>query len=239
MPNVLEICAGSIESALAAQRGGADRIELCDNMSVGGTTPSYGMISICKKLIHIPVFPIIRPRGGDFVYSDAEFGAMKEDIICCKNLDCEGVVFGILNLDGSIDIERCAELISLARPMQVSFHRAFDRCNNLEIALEDIISLGFERLLTSGGNLQAIDAIQKIKSLVLQAANRISIMPGSGITDKNIIQILNETGAKEFHSTAKERVELILDPINNSEQIPFYNYETSADIVSKMKRLLA
>jgi len=238
MPSVLEICAGSIKSALAAQAGGADRIELCDNMLVGGTTPSYGMISICKKLIHIPVFPIIRPRGGDFVYSDEEFEAMKEDIICCKNLGCEGVVFGILNPDASIDIERCAELISLARPMQVSFHRAFDRCNNLQKSLEDIISLGYERLLTSGAELQAIDAVQKIRSLVIQSADRISIMPGSGITEKNIVQILNETGAKEFHSTAKLPVRLMADPINKPVQIPMYSYETSADIVSEMKRLL-
>lgn len=239
MSFVLEICAGSIESALAAQSGGADRIELCDNMSVGGTTPSNGMISVCKNLIRIPIFPIIRPRGGDFVYSDAEFEAMKEDIICFKNLGCEGVVLGILNLDASVDMERCAELISLARPMQVSFHRAFDRCNNLQKGLEDIINLGCERLLTSGGELQATDAIQKIKSLVLQSANRISIMPGSGITDKNIVQIMNETGAKEFHSTAKKRVKLLPDPKNKLDQIPAYSYETSADIVFKMKRLLA
>ena len=236
MPAVLEICAGSIKSAIAAQDGGADRIELCDNLSVGGTTPSYGMISICKKIIHIPLFPIIRPRGGDLIYSDEEFEAMKQDVICCKNIGCEGVVFGILNSDASIDIERCAELVSLARPMQVSFHRAFDRCNNLQRGLEDIISLGFERLLTSGGELQAINAIQIIKSLVLQAGDRIRIMPGSGITEKNILQILNETGAKEFHSTAKSQVRILTDPINKLE--PTYSYETSADVVSEMKLLL-
>lgn len=238
MSFVLEICAGSIESALAAQRGGADRIELCDNMSVGGTSPSFGMISVCKKLIHIPVFPIIRPRGGNFVYSDEEYEAMKEDILCCKRLGCEGVVLGILNLDGSIDIERCAELVSIARPMQVSFHRAFDCSNNLQKGLEDIIGLGCERLLTSGGGLRAIDAVQQIKSLVLQSANRISIMPGSGITDDNILEILHETGAKEFHSTAKMRVRAMPDLLNKTDQTPAFSYETSSEIVSAMKRLL-
>lgn len=238
MPFVLEICAGSIESAFEAQKGGADRIELCDNLLIGGTSPSFGMVSVCKKLIHIPIFPIIRPRGGDFVYSDAEFEAMKVDVLCCKNLGCEGVVIGILRQDSSIDMERCAELISIARPMQISFHRAFDRCSDLQKGLEDIITLGCERLLTSGGAMQAIDAIQRIKSLVLQSANRISIMPGSGITEKNILQILNETGANEFHSTAKKRVELMPDPIGQIDKTPTFSYETSSEIVSQMKALL-
>lgn len=239
MSFILEICAGSIESALEAQKGGADRIELCDNLLMGGTSPSFGMISVCKKLIHIPIFPIIRPRGGDFVYSEEEFEAMKEDILCCKRLGCEGVVLGILRQNGSIDIERCAELISMARPMQVSFHRAFDRCNNFQKGLEDIISLGCERLLTSGGELQAIGALERIKALVLQSKDRISIMPGSGITEKNLLQILNETGANEFHSTAKRRVELSPDPINKTDKTPEFSFETSSEIVSKMKTLLS
>ena len=234
----LEICAGSIESALAAGKGGADRIELCDNMSVGGTTPSFGMISACKKSTEVPIFPIIRPRGGDFTYSAEEFEAMKADIICCKGLGCEGVVLGILNPDGSIDMERCAELISLARPMQVSFHRAFDRCNDLGKGLEDIISLGCERVLTSGGELHAIDAVQKIRSLVLQSANRISIMPGSGITENNLIKIVHETGANEFHSTAKKRIPALPDPMNRGGENSSFLYETDAEIVSRMKDLL-
>lgn len=199
----LEICANSIHSALAAQAGGATRIELCDNMAEGGTTPSYGIITLCKKLLQIPVFPIIRPRGGDFLYTDEEFKVMKQDVIACRNLGCEGVVLGILNAEGSIDMERCAQLIALAKPMQVTFHRAFDRCNNLEEGLEDIIALGCNRVLTSGGKKNAADAIPVLRNLVQQAAGRISILVGSGVNAENIALLARETGASEFHSTAK------------------------------------
>ena len=199
----LEICANSIRSALAAQQGGADRIELCDNMADGGTTPSYGLISLCKKLLQIPVFPIVRPRGGDFLYLQEEFEVMKQDVIACRALGCDGVAIGMLNEDGSIDTDRCAELIALARPMQVTFHRAFDRCNNLEKGLEDIIRMGCERVLTSGGEVYAADAIPVLKKLVHQANGRISIMPGSGINEENIFRIAKNSGANEFHSTAK------------------------------------
>ena len=199
----LEICVNSIHSALAAQEGGASRVELCDNMAEGGTTPSAGMVTRCKKLLNIPVFPIIRPRGGDFLYSEEEFQVMKQDISFCKEAGCEGVVIGILRADGTIDIDRCAELIALARPMEVTFHRAFDRCNDLEKGLEDIISLGCERVLTSGGEASAIEAITQLTQLVKQADGRISIMPGSGIIEDNISTLAVQTGAKQFHSTAK------------------------------------
>lgn len=200
---LLEICVSSIRSALAARQGGANRIELCDNMAEGGTTPSYGLISLCKKLLNIPVFPIIRPRGGDFLYLPEEFEVMKQDVIACRNLGCEGVVIGILKEDGSIDTERCTELIALARPMQVTFHRAFDRCNNLEKGLEDIIKMGCDRVLTSGAEVYAADAIAVLKKLVEQANGRIIIMPGSGIDEENISVLAESTGAQEFHSTAK------------------------------------
>ena len=202
MKYTLEICANSIRSALAAQRGGADRIELCDNMAEGGTTPSAGMIVRCKELLSIPVFPIIRPRGGDFLYTSEEFEVMKTDILKCKELGCEGVVFGILLEDGSIDTERCRELVELAGPMQVTFHRAFDRCRDMEKGLEDIIAMGCDRLLTSGGAVTAIDGLVVLKKLVERAAGRISIMPGSGITGTNLLEIVRESGANEFHSTA-------------------------------------
>ncbi len=199
----LEICANSIRSALAAQAGGATRIELCDNMAEGGTTPSAGMIRQCKKLLNIPVFPIIRARGGDFLFSDEEFEVMKADIGFCKDAGCEGVAIGLLNADGSIDTQRCAELISLARPMQVTFHRAFDRCNDFEKGLEEIISLGCERVLTSGGEITAADGIPILNKLVKKAAGRISIMVGAGVNEENVINLARQTGAKQFHSTAK------------------------------------
>ncbi|MFA5244880.1 MAG: copper homeostasis protein CutC, partial [Pedobacter sp.] len=169
----LEICAGTLNSALIAQANGADRVELCDNLAEGGTTPSAGMISQCKKLLHIPFFPIIRPRGGDFVYSRAEFEVMKDDVIFCRKLNCEGVVIGMLREDGNVDVERCSELISLAGSMQITFHRAFDRCKSMEKSLEDIVGLGCHRILTSGGKVHAIDARNKLKSLVEQAGSRI------------------------------------------------------------------
>ena len=199
----LEVCVNSMQSALAAQQGGANRIELCDNMAEGGTTPSAGMILQCKKLLNIPVFPIIRPRGGDFLYSEEEFGVMKLDIQFCRDAGCEGVVIGMLNADGSIDTDRCRELIALAGPMQITFHRAFDRCNDLAKGLEDIISLGCQRVLTSGGEVNAANAVPQLARLVHQAAGRISIMAGSGVNEDNISMLALQTGARQFHSTAK------------------------------------
>ncbi|WP_069658309.1 copper homeostasis protein CutC [Arcticibacter eurypsychrophilus] len=233
----LEICANSIESALVAQRGGADRIELCDNMAEGGTTPSAGMIKTCKKVLHIPVFPIIRPRGGGFVYTHEEFEVMKADIQICKDLGCEGVVLGILNTDGGIDKEKCAELISLARPMEVTFHRAFDCALHLEQSLEDIIALGCERVLTSGGAEVADQSLPMIARLVRQADSRIIVMPGSGITEENLILVLKESGATEFHSTAKS-LHLFLSHPDHTKIIELNYYQTNFLRVSKMKKIL-
>ena len=238
----LEICANSIRSALAAQQGGADRIELCDNMAEGGTTPSYGLISICKKLLQIPVFPIVRPRGGDFLNLQEEFEVMKQDVITCRALGCEGVAIGMLTEYGSIDIERCAELIALARPMQVTFHRAFDRCNNLEKGLEDIIRMGCERVLTSGGEVYATDGIKVLKKLVHQAKGRISIMPGSGINEENIFRIAKNSGAHEFHSTAKsfsDSKTKLLNPGNLAQADGLFQLlETDPERVQNMKQVL-
>jgi copper homeostasis protein len=238
----LEICANSIGSALAAQRGGATRIELCDNMAEGGTTPSAGMIRECKRLLTIPVFPIIRPRGGDFLYTDEEFAVMKQDILFCKESGCEGVVIGILNAGGSIDSGRCRELIGLARPMQVTFHRAFDRCNDLKKGLEEIISLGCERVLTSGGNVFAEHSVQILKELILQSQGRISIMPGSGINENNIYFIAENTGAFEFHSTAKGRKNSLMDYKSEGdlvlEDALAGMWETDSERVQLMKDVL-
>jgi copper homeostasis protein len=236
MLNRLEICVGSLQSAIAAQAGGADRIELCDNLAEGGTTPSYGMLVQCKKLLQIPFFPIIRPRGGDFIYLKDEFEIMKDDVSCCRDMGCEGIVIGILRKDGSIDIDRCAELIALAGTMQITFHRAFDRCNDLERGLEDIIQLGCNRVLTSGGKEYAFDGVEALKSLVSQAGTRIIIMPGSGINELNLHTILKETSATEFHSTAKKLIEYDIDPINGE---PYSALETSSENVSKLKEILS
>lgn len=239
----LEICANSIRSALAAGQGGATRIELCDNMAEGGTTPSAGMIRECNRLLTIPVFPIIRPRGGDFLYSDEEFSVMKQDILFCKEAGSEGVVIGILKADGSIDTARCRELIALARPMQVTFHRAFDRCKHLSAGLEDIISLGCERVLTSGGNLVAENSIEILKELIVQSDGRISIMPGSGITETNIEFIAKSTGAYEFHSTAKAPTVSLMKNIVSSEladqDAQCSTWETDLEHVKRLKLLLS
>lgn len=202
----MEVCANSVTSALAAERGGAIRVELCDNLPEGGTTPSYAQIKLAKELTNLQVYPIIRPRGGDFLYSDLEFELMKEDVKMCRSLNCDGAVTGILKADGSIDKERCAILIKLANPMPMTFHRAFDMCNDMEQALEDVIELGFERILTSGGAASALMGAEKIRTLIKQSAGRIRIMPGAGVREDNIQELIRLTGAKEFHSSAKEPV---------------------------------
>lgn len=202
----MEVCANSVRSALAAQEGGAIRVELCDNLPEGGTTPSYSTIALAKKMLSIKVYPIIRPRGGDFLYSDLEFNLMKEDIKICKSLNCDGVVIGILKADGSVDMERCAELIAEAKPMPVTFHRAFDMSNDMEKALEDIIELGCERILTSGGEASAIKGADMLARLIKQAGGRIIIMPGAGVSSTNITDIIKLTGAREFHASAKHAV---------------------------------
>lgn len=234
----LEICAGSLGSALAAQNGGADRIELCDNLYEGGTTPSYGIIKICKSLLTIPFFPIIRPRGGDFVYSDKEFEVMVHDVVCGLELGCEGIVFGILRSDGSIDKERCSVLVKLANPMQLTFHRAFDRCTNRTEGLEDLIELGFHRVLTSGGVEYAEDGIPELTKLIKQANNRIKIMPGSGVTGQNLSKIAKATGAVEFHSTAKTKIDLLNGSHDQNNVETPYLFQTDVEKVREMRHIL-
>ena len=198
----LEVIGFSIESCIAAQLAGAHRIELCDNQADGGTTPSYGCIKAARGKLSIELYPIIRPRGGDFLYSDEEFAIMKTDIKICKELGCDGVVLGMLDADGSIDKKRCRELVQLAYPMGVGFHRAFDRVANAAQALEDVIETGCERILTSGLMPKALDGAAAIAALITQADGRIIIMPGSGIRSENIAAIAQQTGAVEFHTSA-------------------------------------
>lgn len=198
----LEVVVYNIESALKAQEGGADRIELCDNPSEGGTTPSYGMIKVAKEKLSIPVFVMIRPRGGDFNYSSEEFACMKADIIECKKLNVDGIVFGLLRADGHLDKLRCQALIDLARPMKVTCHRAFDMTRNAFETLEDCIEVGFDRILTSGHRAKAVEGISILKELIKKSAGRIYIMPGSGVNEENAAQLVYKTGARELHFSA-------------------------------------
>ncbi|WP_291913344.1 copper homeostasis protein CutC [Chitinophaga sp. CB10] len=199
----LEICAGSVTSCIAAEKGGASRIELCDNLLEGGTTPSYGTIALAREKVKIDLYPIIRPRGGDFLYSDIEFETMKRDVALCKQLGCNGVVIGILTAEGKVDKARCKELVDLAWPMGVTFHRAFDMTDNPFEALEDIIAIGCERILTSGCRNTAMEGAELLKELVIRADDRIAIMAGSGVRSTNIATLVKTTGVTEFHTSAK------------------------------------
>jgi copper homeostasis protein len=203
----LEICADSIESALNAQKAGASRVEYCDNLPEGGTTPSYGSVISARSNLNIGLHVIIRPRGGDFLYSWAEYDIMRRDIEMCGESGVDGIVTGILHSEGSIDVERTAKLFEFAYPMSKTFHRAFDMCNDPVKGLEDVIATGADRLLTSGMKNSAQEGIDLIRQLVLQAGNRIIIMPGGGIDETNIGFIAMRTKAKEIHLTGRSNVE--------------------------------
>ncbi|MDB5006663.1 MAG: copper homeostasis protein CutC [Mucilaginibacter sp.] len=242
-PVILEICANSVTSALAAQDGGAARIELCENLYEGGTTPSHGQILMARKLLHIKLYVLIRPRGGDFLYTDLEFDIMMADVRYCIEAGCDGIVIGILNADGTVDKKRCAELVNMARQwgLGVTFHRAFDMCTDLFQALEDIIELGCERILTSGGKSTAMEGINVLAHLIEKAAGRIKIMPGSGISETNVADLVYFTKATEVHTSAKIRVESKMD-YRNSRIIMGSNYgdEYSNDITdtNRVKNIL-
>lgn len=203
----LEVCANSTQSAINGQKGGAIRVELCDNLSEGGTTPSLSQVEKARQYVDIQLNVLIRPREGDFLYSDLEFEIMKQDIHHCGKAGCDGVVFGILNTDGSIDKERNQELVKIAHRyrMTITFHRAFDRCNDLFSSLEDIIELGCDRILTSGGMESAPEGKEILKKLISRANDRIIIMPGGGITENNISELVRATDLKEFHGSFRSR----------------------------------
>lgn len=221
---VLEVCASSVQSAVEGQKGGAVRVELCDNLVEGGTTPALSQIEKSRDLLDIQLNILIRPRGGDFLYNDLEFELMKMDIHHCGKAQCDGVVIGMLNADGSVDMQRNAELISIARQyrMSVTFHRAFDRCPDLFKSLEDIIELGCDRILTSGGEKTAIEGKNIIKKLIEKSQDRIIIMPGGGITEDNISELVKATNLKEFHGSFRSKyiseMEYISDRLGDKEQ---------------------
>ncbi len=200
---ILEVCAFHIESCLIAERAGAARVELCDNPMEGGTTPSYGTIKKVREKISILLYPILRPRSGNYLYSDDEFAIIKEDIQMCKELNCDGISIGIQKINGDIDVERLKQIVEWAYPMGVTCNRVFDCAPEPFQALEEIIACGCERILTSGLQSAAPKGSALLKQLVQQANNRIVIMPGAGINSSNIAKLKDETGATEFHSSAR------------------------------------
>ena len=207
MNYIIEIATTDFTTTKSAVEGGADRIELCAALSDGGTTPSFGTIKNCRKNFDVALFPIIRPRGGDFFYTDEEHAIMLADVILCKELGCDGVVIGLLKKDGNIDIEKTRALVEAAYPMEVTFHRAFDRCIDPVKGLEELIAAGCQRVLTSGQKPAAPDGAPLIASLIKQADERIIIMPGSGVREDNIKQLAVDTGATEFHSSLRSKKE--------------------------------
>jgi copper homeostasis protein len=203
----VEICVDSASGAFAAERGGADRVELCDNLLEGGTTPSAGCIKVARRGLKIGLQVIVRPRGGDFLYSAAELDVMREDIRVAKDLGADGVVLGCLTAGGDIDRTRTEELIALARPLNVTFHRAFDMCHDPQKALEELIALGTDRVLTSGQEASCPEGTELIAALQKQARGRIIVMPGGGLTLRNIEKIVAFTGVAEVHLSARRTIE--------------------------------
>lgn len=230
---LLEICASSLTSAINAQSGGAERIELCCNLEQGGLTPSAATIQLAREKLTIDIFVLIRPRIGGFNYTELEFQQMQANILFCKEAGINGVVFGILNEQGAIDIDRNRQLLELAKPMQTTFHRAFDCLKNPLEALEKVVSLGFDRILTSGLQATAIQGQDLLKQLIQQAANRIIILPGSGLNSQNMNDFLLTTPAKEVHASAKK---VIQPTVDNLFSTPYF--ETDQNEVEQLKRLL-
>ncbi len=238
---LVEICANSAASALEAQRGGAGRVELCAGIPEGGTTPSYGEIEMARQRIDILLNVIIRPRSGDFLYSEDELQIMKRDIQIARELGADGVVFGCLTADGLIDLEACRELVAAAEGLSLTFHRAFDVCREPLVALEQIIELGFDRILTSGCEPSAPMGKELLRELVQRAGDRIIIMPGCGVNASNVEQLKSYTGAREFHLSARHRVESKMEYRNQRVSMggevkieEFSNEITSAQIVAQV-----
>lgn len=210
----LEVIAFTIESCSVIERAGAHRIELCDNPGEGGTTPSYGFLKLAREKVSIDLYPMIRPRGGDFLYSDDEFELMKKDVLLSKEIGCDGVVIGLLNADGTVDKKRSAALIDLAYPLGVTFHRAFDRVRDGFEALETLIEIGCERILTSGLTPNVTEGAAMLAQLVKAADERIIIMPGSGVRSNNIAELAKQAGAVEFHTSARTMITSQMNYLN-------------------------
>ncbi len=202
----LEVCVDSVGSAVAAEQGGAHRVELCSSLFDGGVTPSAGLIATVRQTISIGLHVMIRPRGGDFCYSDDEFKIMQRDILMSKQLGADGVVLGILDLDGGVDTHRTKELVDLASPLKVTYHRAFDMSSDLFASLRDLQTIGVHCVLTSGGKQSAAEGADTLKRLVEAASNTIAIMAGCGIEDHNVSTLIERTGVREIHASLKSPI---------------------------------
>ena len=241
----VEICVDSLQSALAAEKGGASRIELCDNLIGGGTTPSAGMIELARKYLTIDINMMIRPRSGDFCYSALELEVMKRDIEIAKKYGVNGIVIGVLKPNGEIDANMMKELIQLSRPLSVTFHRAFDMAKDLFESLDILIDLGVERVLTSGKESNAIHGVALIRELVKRAEDKIIIMAGAGINERNVKDIIDSTGAREIHLSAKKRVESVMEYRNDRVNMggslivsEYDNYFTCEEYVGNITKIL-
>ena len=240
---IFELCAETIDACFAAREGGAHRIELCSGLSEGGVTPSHGLILDAVGRSGLPVHVLIRPRGGDFLYNDTEFETMLADVDLCSQSGCHGVVTGILNHDGTVDKIRNAQIVKIAKKagMGLTFHRAFDMCADQFQALEDIIELGFERILTSGGRSTAMEGASVIAHLVEKAAGRIAIMPGGGIDEHNVADLVHYTGVKEIHASARSNVQSHMKYKNDHiimSDSPNDEYSFSQTNVDRVKALI-
>jgi copper homeostasis protein len=223
MKYLIEIATADYNTTKSAVEGGADRIELCADLAQGGTTPSYATIKKCREDFEVLLFPIIRPRGGDFFYSDEEFTIMLDEVKLCRSLGCDGVVLGLLLRDGHIDTKRTARLIEVAYPMEVTFHRAFDRCLDAFEGMEQLMKIGCQRILTSGQKPGAPEGADLLATLVRKAEDNIIIMPGSGVRKENIKELAQKTGATEFHSSLRSRTRSSMEFIHPA----FASYEES------------
>ncbi|NDV56943.1 copper homeostasis protein CutC [Bacteroides sp. 519] len=234
---VFEVCANSVESCLAAQGGGAQRVELCAGISEGGTTPSYGEVLTARELLDIKLHIIIRPRGGDFLYSETEIRIMERDIHWAREAGVDGVVFGCLTREGNIDIPLTNRLMQASKGLSVTFHRAFDQCREPFQALEQLIDLGCNRILTSGQQPTAEQGIPLLKQLIDRAGDRTIILPGSGINETNIKRIAQETGATEFHFSAREAVKSEMEYYNPNIYMGTSSYDEYTRNVTTAQRV--
>lgn len=240
---IIEIATSDFNTTKSAVEGGADRIELCANLAEGGTTPSFGTIKQCREAFTVALYPIIRPRGGDFLYTDEEFSIMLKEVKLCKELGCDGVVIGMLNADGTIDINRNAKLVEAAYPLGVTFHRAFDRCKDPFVALEQLIEMGCERILTSGQQPAAPDGVEMIAELNKLADERIIIMPGSGVRKENVKMLADKTGCTEFHSSLRGKkrsdMQFIHPAFAGSEESYSNNFIDSREVEALRSSLIS
>lgn len=240
MERILEVCVGSVASAIAARDGGAVRVELCSALEVGGVTPSLGLMREVRAIEGLKLHILIRPRGGDFLYDDAEVACMEQDIIAARECGADGVVIGALTADGDIDVSVCHRLVEAAGNMSITFHRAFDMCREPMQALDDIIALGCNRLLTSGRAGTAVEGVSLLKQLVEVAGDRVIIMPGCGVNANNASYILDATGACEIHASARRSVGSGMVyrhsgvSMGNSENDEYARKETSLEEVQRI-----